>query len=86
MRHMARFALRGALSGLLCCSPGLLMSFSHLGPSTGVLLWQLIFIWWAPALAMACWSQPRSRSQAADRRLTPPLPSSRASADIWRRF
>jgi hypothetical protein len=45
---MARFALRGALSGLLCCSPGLMMSFSHLGASTGVLLWQLVFIWWAP--------------------------------------
>jgi hypothetical protein len=48
VRDVARFALRGALSGLLCCSPGLLMAFSHLGASTGVLLWQLFFIWWAP--------------------------------------
>jgi hypothetical protein len=68
VRHTARFALRGALSGLLCCSPGLLMAFSHLGASTGAFLWQLIFIWWAPGatygalvaapLSLACKRSP----------------------------
>ena len=62
VRHTARFALRGALSGLLCCSPGLLMAYSHLGPSTGVLLWQLIFIWWAPGADI--WRAGRSPALA----------------------
>jgi hypothetical protein len=60
---MARFGLRGALAGLLCCSPGLLMSYSHLGPSTGTFLWQLLFIWWAPGAAYgALVAAPLSRA------------------------
>jgi hypothetical protein len=47
MRPVAVYALRGALSGLLCCSPGLCFA---LGGRGGVALWGLFFLWWAPAV------------------------------------
>src|SRR3954453_20750897 len=46
---MPRYALRGALSGLLCCLPGLLAGLWS--PTDGTFLWQLLFIWWAPGVS-----------------------------------
>ena len=47
--HMFGCALLGALAGLLCCSPGLLVGLWAATDGTG--LWQLLFIWWAPGVS-----------------------------------
>jgi hypothetical protein len=48
VRQVLRFALLGALSGLLCCSPGLLVGLW--AADAGIFLWQLLLSWWAPGV------------------------------------
>jgi hypothetical protein len=48
VRHVPGYGLRGALSGLLCCSPGLLIALWV--PTGGTFAWLVLFIWWAPGV------------------------------------
>jgi hypothetical protein len=48
VRQVLGYALRGVLSGLLCCAPGLLVALWR--SIDGTFMWLLLFVWWAPGV------------------------------------